>query len=386
MKYRHRLLASAMALTLYCATGTSSADTHDVDEELMRMKRELLNLKHKIERLEKSRRAKKPAPPAPRKRWYEQIELNGLIEVEGSYTDAPTGSNSDLRLATVELGLDAQVTSWINGHVLFLFEEDETDPPEIDEAIITFANPATSPFSLAAGRLYLPFGNYQSRMVSDPLTLEIGESRETALQLGCTLDRFQALAYVFNGDTGEHGDDGIDGYGLALNYSIPAGGGQAGIDAGVSWISNIADSDTLQDSVSAPDRLVHQVPGLALHATATLGDLTLIGEYLTATRTFAPADLAFAGSGARPAAANLEAGYQFEAAGREAGVALAWQHTWEAAALILPQTRWLAALSLGVAHHTVVSLEYAHDQDYKRPRGGSGDDSNTLTAQLAVTF
>jgi hypothetical protein len=312
--------------------------------------------------------------------------MSGLVEVEAGYVDGPDGSESDLAVATVELGLDAQVTPWVNAHDLFLHEEDADDPIEIDEAIVTIANPEVSPFSLAAGRMYVPFGNFDSALVSDPLTLEIGETRETAVQLGWLANGFHALAYGFNGDTNDGGSDQIDGYGLSLGYSREAEGDSPGFDAGLSWISNLADSDSLQETVTDPDSLADAVAGWSAHATLHWRAFTLIGEYLSAADDFGAADLDFNGADARPSAWNLEVDYGFEIAGREAEVAVAWQGTDEALALELPEQRWLAALSLDIHDQTTLAIEYAHDQDYGVSDGGSGEDSDTVTLQLAVEF
>jgi len=381
MQYRTKALAAALATCLISTPAWAAGDS----DEVMQMKREILNLKHKIERLEKSRRTEK-IPEAEGGRWFERIELSGLVEVEAGYTDGPDGSESDLVVSTVELGLDAQVTPWVNAHVLILFEEDETDPPEFDEAILTIANPDASPFSLAAGRMYVPFGNFDSALVSDPLTLEIGETRETAVQLGYIANGLHVLTYGFNGDTKDGGSDHVDGYGLALGYSLEAEGDGLGFDAGLSWISNLADSDTLQEAVTDPDNLSDKVPGWSAHASLQMAGFTLIGEYLSAVDDFDAADLAFKGAGARPSAWNLEVDYGFEIAGREAVVAVAWQETDEALALELPEKRWLAALSVGIYDQTTLALEYAHDEDYGTEDGGSGEETDTVTLQLAVEF
>ncbi len=381
MQYRTKTLAAALATCLF-STSVWAADDSD---EVAQMKRELLNLKHKVERLEKSRQTEK-IPEVEGSRWFERIELSSLVEVEAGYTDGPDGSESDLVLATVELGLDAQVTSWVNAHVLILYEEDETDPPEFDEAIITIANPDASHFSLAAGRMYVPFGNFDSAAVSDTLTLEIGETRETAVQLGYTSDSFNLLAYGFKGNVHHAGRNHIDTYGLALGYRQEAQGGGPGFETGFSWISNLADSDSLQQTVRDPDNLAHAVAGWSAHATLHWQSFTLIGEYLTAADDFDAADLTFRGAGARPSAWNLELDYGFEISGHGAELAIAWQQTREALALELPEKRWLAALSVGIYDQTTLSLEYAHDEDYGTDDGGSGEDTDTLTLQLAVEF
>jgi hypothetical protein len=345
---------------------------------------EILNLKHQVERLEKSHQAINTSHAADSS-WFNRIGLSGLVEVEAGYNSGPDSNESDITLATVELGVDAQVTPWVNTHVLILFEEDGTDPPEIDEGIITLGKPDASPFSLAVGQIYVPFGNYESSLVSDPLTLEIGETRESAVQVGYVSGGLYGSTYLFNGDTND-GSEQIDQFGFNLGLTKDAKEGGIGYSIGLSWINSLADSNALQEAVTDSDNLADKVPGFSMHAIIHTGPLTLIGEHLTATESFDATDLAFNGSGAKPAAFNLEAGYAFALGGKEANFALAWQETKEAMALELPETRYLAALSVDTFENTTLAFEYAHNKDYAASEGGSEEDADIFTAQLSVTF
>ena len=113
--------------------------------------------------------------------WYRNIEVGALIEVEAGYTSPFEGdSESDVVLATFELGISSQVTDWVEAGGTLLYEEDETDL-EVDTGYITLANADVSPLFLTAGQIYVPFGAFETHMVSDPLTLEIGETRESTL-------------------------------------------------------------------------------------------------------------------------------------------------------------------------------------------------------------
>ena len=98
------------------------------------------------------------------------------------------------------------------------------------------------------------------------------------------------------------------------------------------------------------------------------------------------ADLEFNGAGARPAAWNLEIERAFEYRGRPASLAMAWQRTRAALPLELPETRWLVGLSLGLHEHAALAFEYAHDEDYVRGDGGRGEQSDTFSVQLALSF
>ncbi|MCU7866138.1 MAG: hypothetical protein KZQ92_19425, partial [Candidatus Thiodiazotropha sp. (ex Lucinoma borealis)] len=64
------------------------------------LRRELLNLKHKVERLEMSRKPLVSSEKPPHG-WFNYLNLSGLVEVEAVYTDTP---ESDITLSKMELG------------------------------------------------------------------------------------------------------------------------------------------------------------------------------------------------------------------------------------------------------------------------------------------
>ncbi|MCU7930159.1 MAG: LbtU family siderophore porin [Candidatus Thiodiazotropha sp. (ex Codakia rugifera)] len=379
---RHKK-AVTMAVITVIAGNSIPFSTTSADEAGLR--RELLNLKHKVERLELSRKPLESSEKPPHG-WFNYLNLSGLVEVEAAYTTTPDTHASDVALTTVELGIDAQVTPWVNAHGLILFEEGVTDSSEIDEGIITLENRDLSPLSLAVGRMYIPFGNFDSFAVTDPLTLEIGETRETALQAGYISDGFYSSLFLFNGDTKDSDSESIELFGLNLGLASDHETSDFNYEIGLSWINSLADSDNLQESVTDPNNLAKKVPGFSIHAIIHNGPFSLIGEYLTASKSFNATDLVFNKSGAKPAAFNLEAGYAFKLTGREVSFALAWQGTEEALTLDLPETRYLAALAVDIYKYTILGFEYAHDKNYGVSDGGSGDYSDTFTAQLAVVF
>ena len=359
----------------------------DVAADEQELKQETLNLKHKVERLEKSRipvpMKKELAEKNKQDGIFDKFIVTGLIEVEASYVDQ--ADEIDIALATAELGIDAQVTPWVNGHILFLYE-DGMDSPEVDEAMITIANEDERPWSLAAGRMYIPFGNYDSNMISDPLTLEIGETREEAVQLGYVSGNFYSLVFAYNGSTGTAANSAIDQFGFNLGLSHEQTDKHLGYSSGVSWINNLADSDSIQAVITDPGNLHKKVPGISAYAKLNTGSWIFIAEYLAALESFDAADLAFSTQGAKPQSYNLEAAYQFDLAGKASLVGVAWQQSKQALALDLPEIRYLATMSVEIYKYSSLSLEYAHDEDYAVSGGGSGENNDVFTAQLAVVF
>lgn len=336
--------------------------------------------------------------------WFEGIDIGGVIEVESAYINPYEGdSESDLVLATFELGIASQVNDWVGIEASLLYEEDDTDL-EVDLAFITIFNPDVSPVFLTAGQFYVPFGVYETNLVSDPLTLEIGESRETAAQLGFIYQGFNGSLYAFNGDNKVDGNNQIQSWGANLSFVMETD--SYSVNAGAGYINDLGDSDTLQDAVSDNrqemyDGLVEgedprarwfstdpteRTGGWTANLGVGVGDFNFIAEYLAASGRFDRHSLAYRGKGAEPAAWNIELGYSFPVFGRDSVAAVAYQGTEEAVALELPETSWLFGWSIEIFEQTALSFEYRHDQDYSERNGGTGKSGSAVVAQLAVEF
>ncbi|NEX15192.1 MAG: hypothetical protein C1943_00805 [Halochromatium sp.] len=358
----------------------------------------------RIKRLEETLERKREGAAGLGGNWFENIEIAGLIEVEAVYADPFEGDiESDIVLATFELGIAAQVADWVAADASLLYEEDDTDL-EVDIAQIRIANLDVTPVFFSAGQFYLPFGAYETNLVSDPLTLEIGETRETAAQLGFVYQGFGGSVYGFNGDHQVDGKRQIGSWGANLGFAQELD--RVAWTLGVGYINDLGDSDSLQDRVSdnRNSRYVELVEGEDAEAGSfsidpidrtggwttniglVVGDFNLIGEYLSATDNFDPDSLSYKAKGAKPAAWNIELGYRFEVFGKESVAAVAYQGSSEAVNLELPEERWLIGWSIGIFDGTAVSFEYAYDTDYSPANGGTGNHANAFVAQLAVEF
>ncbi|MCD6186195.1 MAG: LbtU family siderophore porin, partial [Deltaproteobacteria bacterium] len=256
--------------------------------------------------------------------FLERINISGLIEVEGYTASRGSGLNgnrdsSDITLATVELELDAKINEWASGHLLFLYEDDDTEDFTVDEAIITIGNTEKFPLYLSAGKMYVPFGNFESNMIQDPLTLELGETRESAAQIGFELEGFYGSVYTFNGDVseGDRNSNKVDNYGANLGFAFEQD--QLNFDIGVGYINDITDSDVLTDVLDdVSDNLVEvgrdeiddYVSGLAAHLIMNMGSFQFIGEYVGAIDDYNTGEMST--KKANPESWNFEAAFTQE--------------------------------------------------------------------------
>ncbi len=326
---------------------------------------------------------------ASKTEWWQGVEMSGVIELEAGTTDPYTGEHeSDLVVATAEIGIAAQINDWVAGEITLLYEEDDTDL-EVDVATITIANADKTPFSFVAGQTYIPFGVYETGAISDPLTLELGETRETIAQVGFETNGWSGSIFAFNGDVDSDAEDKLEQFGASLGYTTEfAQDGSATF--GVSYISSLGDSDALQDVLITTEPGSY-TGGMSAFASASYGSWTVIGEYLTATDEFGMGTLVHNGDGAKPSAWNLEVDYETYLFGVPMSLALAVQGTNQALALELPESRVLLAASAEMYENTTLSLELAHDEDYSSGDtagavSGTGKSADTVTLQLAVEF
>lgn len=304
------------------------------------------------------------------------LELSGAWEVEyGQGEDFAGDSSSDVVAATFGLGMDAQINSKVNAHALFLFEEDDTEPLDTDEA---FIDVDLGGATLTAGRMYVPFGVFESNLVSDPFTLEIGETRESAIMFSVENEGLYGSVYTYNGDSSDGSDDTVNQSGGQIGFVSE---GNVFFDVSASFISSITDAESLTTIIdagdSSPDDGVAEVDdyvsGTAFSALLGFGDFTVIAEQVAANDKI--------NGGAQPTATNLEVGF-------DAGVgsfAVGLQST-EDSAGELPETRTAAAFSTEIEKNTSLAFEIAMDEDYSTGDGGTGDSATSFTVQLAAEF
>ncbi|NJO15999.1 MAG: LbtU family siderophore porin [Thioploca sp.] len=317
-----------------------------------------------------------------------EVSLDGLVKIQGVYhQDYQKHEASDIIAHTVAFGLTARVHEWSTARLSLLYEErlpEVLTPLEIDEAFITLGNDTVTPIYLAMGQMYVPFGRFESNLISYPLTYEMALIRAQAVQLGFKSASVYGSIYGFNGNPDDDQNDTIDNYGSNLGFAQETD--FHSYDIGIGYINSIGNSFTIAGILPVEPTEYDYVDGLSTHLILNWGNVSLIGEYITALNEFKVNHFAFAGQGAQPQAWNLEAAYRFNLVGKKLTLAAGYQATEEALALNLPQSRILSALSWAIDDNTTLGLEYAIDEDYDLTDGGTGESAKTATLQLAVEF
>lgn len=318
-----------------------------------------------------------------------KVAFSGLLEAEAGWAkfNTTTGLNtsmSDIVLSTAQLGFETDVTRNVKGTLVLLWEDVDTEPISVD--VGTLAWKGDNGFGITAGRMYPPFGTFNSHFITDPLTLELGEIQETALQFSIEpSDNFDASLTFANGGMDKTGaKDHISDWVLRANLH----GGTAGegtIDFGAQYINDIADTDSpLFDSTTyagLANGTAKTVGGLGLNMDYANGPVMICLEYVGATREFDATDLpgAVAGTGLKPRTWNFELGYLIN---ENHEIAMKYEGSDDFSPF--PKSQWGIDSTWSLGEGLTFSLEYLY---------GTYDTSlgllskhHIITSQLALEF
>jgi hypothetical protein len=359
------------------------------------------------------------------------VDLSGQMQATVFAQRAAAGRNqSNIDLPTAELYAMGGINRWTTVFLALAYDNtppNELTPPQegpvtsnsrlyLDQGFITIGNLNRFPVYGTIGQEYVAFGQYNSYMVSNPLTMNMARIKARALGLGFdepyTYYGLDAQVFTFKGDsTTVPNASQINNIGANADYTWNKGNWNAAI--GGSYIANIADSLGMQETgattgfagfgsdvpASNTELLVHRVPAYDLHGNFGYAPFSIQGEYITASTNFSPENMTFNGQGALPEASDIEAAYTFKIFNRPSNFALGYEQTRDALALLLPQHRYSAVFNTSIWRDTVESLEYRHDVNYSASSTATGQDetvttsslglghsSDTVTAQLSAYF
>jgi len=258
------------------------------------------------------------------------------------------------------------LTENLSAALVLIYEEDDF---EVDIATISYVH-STNGFSLALGQEYVPFGAYSTALVNDPLTEGIGEAREAAFIANYENGYFVGAFYVFNGDQDEDGRDQLNNFGARITFVGD------NVTLGADYISNLADSDGLQEKNYGFSAGEDIVAGASIYSELTFGPAQVFVEHLSALD-----ELAVDGGNSEPSATQFEVSFK---AGNFTYSA-SYQETDEAQFLDLSEARVSVGLNTEILGGLGLGIELAKDEDYAG-NGGTGESTNSLVFQFAAEF
>ena len=362
------------------------------------------------------------------------LEISGKVEGQAYDTKPFNGSSSNnINISGAELDFVTHVSKWVNGMISMNYDKSAPNSNGgqtnaqltsnsrvyVSQAFATIGNLSLSPFYSTLGYRTLPYGEYNTSMISDTYPKMMFRINDPSLLLGyypkIGEHGFYFNAFTLKGDTGVNQTPSrLNNGGADAGYLIDNNGFKG--DVGISAIANVADSNGMQanglsgstefqgfgyapvGANEAAEILHKRVPGLNAHISLSKNDYTIIAEGNTATTEFNPSDLAFNNHGAKPAAAHIEGVYSFNIHNIPSSFALGYDHTWQALALAIPEQRYIATWNISYFKNTITALEFKREINYKNA-GNNGTASgqglnvvipghyaNTLTAQFGYYF
>ncbi len=281
----------------------------------------------------------------------------------------------------------------------------------LEQGYALIGNFDQSPMFLKLGKFFQDNGRYMIHPITRTTTQVLTESLQTAAQIGFL------TGMGFHGDVaafdtpllgrGSYPLTSIQGhkttdYVAALGYDHMSDAFSFGVN--VSYIYNMVGVNDIAQAISQYQSLNlftnggsyrNRVGAGAIDAYIGTGPFSLVGDYVSAVNNFSNNDLgskgqtvvpAGTGSGAKPWAGNIQAGYNFNYWAKNQNVYLGYQASGDAVAIFLPKNRWVAGYNIDMWKNTNLGLELDHDTDYSTSQGGTGNTSNLVSFRAAVKF
>ena len=278
--------------------------------------------------------------------WFNSVAIGGVIEVE-LVSSSPSGedSSTEAGVATAELAIAAAINDEFSGEILL---ESDDDDIVLADAFLTYE---PGGFSVSVGQQGLPFGVFDTNLVSDPLTEELGDTSGVSVLMGGEADLLNWSVFALNSAD----DQFAENYGVALGLAMEGDVTEFGLD--VSWINDIANDGNPQ--------------GIAASARGSLGPFSALGEMVTGIDS--------GESDAEPSTWMVEAAYAFVLGDRDATAAVGFQGSEEIEDLA--ETRMLVGISVDVWENVGVGVEWKQEEF-------AGDDgsADTIAVLLGAEF
>lgn len=270
---------------------------------------------------------------------------------------------------------------------------------QLEQAFATLGNLDESPFFIQVGKQFQPFSRYEIHPITRSLTQVISETLATSGEIGFVTSGFSGSLYAFDDPLAKvNHTSNTTNYGAFLGYDAPSD--SLGWDIGAGYLYNLIGVNDVAYIVNQINGSITsgtggyntRVGGGALYADVNSGPFTLGARYTTALQRFNILDLpknglATSTTGAKPWAAGIQAGYGFDAWGKNQNIYVGYQASREAAGLGLPKSRWVLGYGIDVfGKNTNVGIEWDHDQAFSLANGGTNNNTNLVSVRSSVKF
>ena len=346
-------LLTGVGVATVAALGLSAPAMADdmVEDKLATMEQRIKYLEERVASQDQMIVEKEGEMAAMSDGWFNSVSIGGVIELE-LVSESPAGEDgtTSAGVGTAELGIAAAINDEWGGEIVI---ENDDGTIALADAFLTY-EPGDG-LSASMGLQGVPFGVYDTNLITDPLTKDLGDTSAVSLVLGGEAGQLNWSLFALQPD-----EDGqfADNYGVAAGFATEGDGAEFGLD--VAWISGVANAVDMQ--------------GMAVSGRGSLGPASALIEFVTTLE--APED------GATPTAWSAEVAYGFDLMGREATLAAGAGGSDEGEDVEgLAETLMLLGVSVGVWENVGIGIEWSQSEGYD----AAGTD-DAITLLLAAEF
>ncbi len=324
-------------------------------------------------------------PHTSRYRFVNNLSIEGVVELESFSQNKPSDNDTGAALATIEVKIEAPINPWAQAHILLLHEDGSEQDLILDESFISFSF-EQSTIKITAGKQIIPFGRFESYMISDPLTLEMAETKNNAIISHFENGEFHGSIYFFKGDI-QNNSRYKSKMGTHMGYSINKN--DLHIDFGLAYLSDLSESASLLEyfeDEKSDLNTQHSVPGFAVNTLISTGDWHAIFEYISTTRKYNANDMTLDAKGAQPSSFHAEISHDLLLVNRAFNFAIAIQGADQLVALDMPRNRNMVSASTALQPQVSVAIEYMHVASYHTENSTKQASSDVVSLQLAAQF
>ncbi len=340
----------------------------------------------------------------PSMNWNNRIKVGGMLNVDAYNVDIAThlndtndASDNGLRINNANLYFDAMINPMVNAHVGLLYTGDNlglnadnaVTPQQgklsVDEAYVTIADMAKSPFYGKVGDFFTQYGDYSSpypMLVSYAQALT--QTKSTAAEVGFMSNGFFGnVSALSNGQSSYNTDkqtQRVRNYVAKVGYAGMMNGVSYKADA--SFIKDVRDVTVVSDAINDALLTSNRSSAYALHAMVGYGPFSVESHY-----TALDSELTTNDKNSRPAIFDLAAGYSFKTMMMPSTVKVMYETANKASSvsddLGLDKYRYTASYGVNVMKNTMLTGLFAHAKDFKT---NSDATYNVYMVRLGVKF
>jgi opacity protein-like surface antigen len=337
----------------------------------------------------------------------DRVHIGGNIDVVGYLFDhsiegVGLEDENDFYVDQLQLNIGLDIHDYVQGHVTLLYEagpnvpfgggsslsnhdigsgDSTTGELSVHEAYISIANPDGGLY-LNVGRMYMPFGNYATNFILDTLPQQLGETRDTGVQVGYAAGALDVSYFAFNGTREQatsSNENVIDTWGLSANYAVEQE--DMTLNVGAGYINNILQSQESRFNEGSGD-YHHEVDAINVYATLQTGPIWASYEIVQAMRN----DDDSSGSD-QPSAQAAEVGLTVPLGEREYLIMAKYEDNDEQEDSSTIDYKWGIGVATDVYTNTRLTLNY---ENQRHELGGSSDPQDAtvdwLAAELSISF